>query len=72
MNLELVVRQGDQPGRIFPIAAGDRKTIGRAPECDIRLPDQGVSRKHCTVENLGEQLEVIDLRSANGSVVDAR
>ena len=53
MNIELVVRQGDQPGRIFPIADGDRKTIGRAPECDIRLPDQGVSRKHCTVENLG-------------------
>ena len=70
MNLELVVRQGDQPGRIFPIAAGDRKTIGRAPECDIRLPDQGVSRKHCTVENLGQKLEVVDLRSANGSFIN--
>ncbi len=70
MNLELVVRQGDQPGRIFPIAEGDRKTVGRAPECDIRLPDQGVSRKHCTVENLGQRLEVTDLQSANGSFIN--
>jgi len=70
MNLELVVRQGDQPGRIFLIADGDRKTVGRAPECDIRLPDQGVSRKHCTVENLGQRLEVIDLQSANGSFIN--
>lgn len=70
MDLELVVRQGDQPGRIFPVADGDRKTIGRAPECDIRLPDQGVSRKHCTVENRGQQLEVVDLRSANGSYIN--
>lgn len=70
MNFELVVQQGDQPGRVFAIAEGGRKTIGRAPDCDIRLPDQGVSRRHCTVENIGRRLEVVDLQSANGSYIN--
>lgn len=70
MDLELVIREGKQPGRVFRIAPGDRKTIGRAPDCDIRLPDQGVSRRHCTIESAGEQIEVIDLQSANGSYIN--
>jgi HD-GYP domain-containing protein (c-di-GMP phosphodiesterase class II) len=70
MVLELIVREGRQPGRVFSIPPGDRKTIGRAPDCDIRLPDEGVSRRHCTIENLGERIQVIDLESANGSYIN--
>ena len=70
MQLVLVVREGAHVGRVFPISQGDVKTIGRAPECDIRLPDQGVSRRHCTVENLGAVLRVVDLESANGSYIN--
>jgi putative nucleotidyltransferase with HDIG domain len=70
MDLVLVVRKGQQPGRVFGVADGAHKTIGRAPECDIRLPDQGVSRRHCTVENVGGRLEVVDLRSANGTYIN--
>ena len=70
IDIELVVREGQQPGRTFHIAPGDRMTIGRAPNCDIRLPDQGVSRRHCTIENLGSALQVIDLDSANGTYVN--
>ncbi len=69
-DLELVVRQGQHPGRVFDVPPGVRKTIGRAPECDIRLPDQGVSRRHATIENLGYILEVVDLESANGSYIN--
>jgi HD-GYP domain-containing protein (c-di-GMP phosphodiesterase class II) len=71
MDFVLVVREGAHVGRVFSILQGDRKTIGRAPECDIRLPDQGVSRRHCTVENLGARVEVLDLESANGSYVNS-
>jgi len=70
MIFELVVRQGEHHGRSFAIATGERKTVGRSPDCEIRLPDQGVSRRHCTVENLGRRLEVVDLNSANGSYVN--
>jgi putative nucleotidyltransferase with HDIG domain len=72
MQLVLVVREGAHVGRVFPISQGDVKTIGRAPECDIRLPDQGVSRRHCTVENLGAVLRVVDLESANGSYINGQ
>jgi HD-GYP domain-containing protein (c-di-GMP phosphodiesterase class II) len=70
MDLELVIREGEHPGRVFGIAEGERHTIGRAPDCDIRLPDQGVSRRHCTIENKGRSLEVVDLESANGSYIN--
>jgi HD-GYP domain-containing protein (c-di-GMP phosphodiesterase class II) len=72
MDLVLVVREGEQVGRVFTVSRGDRKTIGRAPECDIRLPDQGVSRRHCTIENVGAVLRVVDLESANGSFINGQ
>ncbi len=72
MHIELVVREGQHSGRVFSIAVGERKTVGRAPECHIRLPDQGVSRRHCTVENLGDGLQVVDLESANGSYINGQ
>ncbi len=70
MDYELVVKEGKQPGRTFLIAHGARRTIGRAPDCDIRLPDQGVSRRHCTLENDGDRLQVTDLESANGTYIN--
>jgi putative nucleotidyltransferase with HDIG domain len=72
MNLELVVRQGELPGHIFRLRQGEQKTLGRAPECDIYMPDQGVSRSHCTIENLGQKLEIVDLDSANGSCINGK
>lgn len=72
MDLWLIVREGAQTGRVFRIAEGDKKTVGRAPECDIRLQDQGVSRRHCTVENKGAVLRVVDLESANGSFINGQ
>jgi putative nucleotidyltransferase with HDIG domain len=70
MELVLVVREGQHVGRIFNLPSRTPHTIGRAPECDIRLPDQGVSRRHCTVENVGARIQVIDLESANGSYIN--
>jgi len=70
MDLELVVVEGEQPGHHFRLTRGDRRTLGRAPECDIRLPDQGVSRRHCTIEHAGKRLLIVDLESANGSYIN--
>jgi len=72
MDLVLVVREGAQVGRVFTVPKGERKTVGRAPECDIRLHDQGVSRRHCTIENAGAVLRVVDLESANGSFINGQ
>ncbi len=70
MDFELTVKEGKHPGRTFLIAKGARKTLGRAPDCDIRLPDQGVSRHHCTIDNTGDGLQVTDLQSANGTYIN--
>ena len=70
MDFELIVKEGKQPGRTFLIAHGASHTIGRAPDCDIRLPDQGVSRHHCSIQNIGDGLQVADLQSANGTYLN--
>ena len=71
MTFELIVRHGEYAGRSFPIAEGERKTIGLAPNCEISLPGiEGLPRYHCTVENRERQLQVTDLGSLNGTFID--
>jgi membrane-bound lytic murein transglycosylase D len=43
--------------------------IGRAPDCDIRIQDVHVSRKHVSVEFNGAQWCLRDLQSGNGVFV---
>jgi pSer/pThr/pTyr-binding forkhead associated (FHA) protein len=60
-------------GRVsrFPITK-KTVTIGRDPECDLRLDDPFVSRKHCQVVFRGDHFTVIDLGSLNKTVVKGR
>lgn len=70
MEFELTVREGAEAGRSFELRRGQQATVGRAPECDIRLDDQGVSRRHCHLEHRGRTVHVTDLDSANGTWID--
>jgi predicted component of type VI protein secretion system len=45
-------------------------TIGRAPENDIVIPHDSVSRKHCTVDLTRGVFTITDLGSSNGTFVD--
>jgi len=49
-----------------------RQTIGRAPDCEIRLPDDTVSRRHAQIWRRGRLLFVRDLDSRNGTFVDGK
>lgn len=69
MPLELVNRSD---GHVIALPEGARLTIGRAPQSEIHIQDQSVSRRHCTVEAAGSELVVTDLRSANGTFVNER
>jgi predicted component of type VI protein secretion system len=40
--------------------------IGRDPECDIQFDSRKISRRHCCVAQVGDQLVVRDLGSTNG------
>ncbi len=48
--------------------------LGRGSECDLRIDDPGVSRRHAEIRVHGHgpdaQLMVVDLGSTNGTVVD--
>lgn len=72
MDLELVVRGGALDGRVFTPAEGQTLTVGRSAGCDLRLDDEGVSRRHCAIERRGGELILRDLRSANGTFVNDR
>ena len=49
-----------------------RQTIGRAPDCEIRLPDDTVSRRHAQIWRRGRLVFVRDLDSLNGTFVDGK
>lgn len=44
--------------------------VGRGTEADLRINDPGVSRRHIEFTVNGDDLEVVDLGSTNGMLVD--
>jgi HD-GYP domain-containing protein (c-di-GMP phosphodiesterase class II) len=72
MDIELLVNDGPDAGRTFPIRTGETKTLGREPDCEIRLQQQGISGRHCTIENSGFAVTVTDLDSVGGTFVNGK
>jgi hypothetical protein len=59
--------------QVVPVLAAG-VMVGRGSDCDIRIDDPGVSRRHAEFRVLGEgasaDVVVVDLHSTNGTVVD--
>ena len=49
---------------------GAVKTVGRAPRADFILDVALVSRLHCRLTASDDQLDVVDLKSTNGTFVN--
>jgi DNA-binding NtrC family response regulator len=58
-------RHGEE---LLRVALTDRVEIGRAPECDVSLPDPALSRVQALVERRGEAFFLVD-RSGRGTRV---
>ncbi len=58
-------RHGEE---LLRIALGDRTAIGRAPDCDVSLPDPALSRVQAVVERRGEIFHLLD-RSGHGTAL---
>jgi diguanylate cyclase (GGDEF)-like protein len=65
----LVAYTGPALGRVFPLVPGET-LIGRAAGPGITLLDDEVSRQHARIHLTGEQIQVEDLGSTNGTRVN--
>ena len=54
----------------FRLTPGAIKTVGRAPRADFIVDAALVSRLHCRLTATDAHLEVLDLKSTNGTFVN--
>lgn len=54
----------------FRLTPGAVKTVGRTSRADFVLDVALVSRLHCRLTAAAEELEVVDLKSTNGTFVN--
>jgi pSer/pThr/pTyr-binding forkhead associated (FHA) protein len=69
MDLRLLVVQGKPEGKEILIRNA-KFLIGRNPECDIRPNSELISRQHCEITQVGEEVRLRDLGSSNGTIVN--
>jgi diguanylate cyclase (GGDEF)-like protein len=64
---------GEHAGRLFCLAERQELVIGRTEDCEVRISlDEMVSRRHARLELIGENWQVRDLDSLNGTRVNGR
>lgn len=62
---------GPSKGLSWPIGP-DRLVLGRAPNCDVFVPDSLASRHHCEIVTTGDDVFLTDLGSSNATLVNGR
>src|SRR6185437_16133615 len=67
VGLQVVVMSGSAKGTSRRV--GERLRIGKAPDNDLVLADDTVSRHHCELTRAPDGLRVRDLNSTNGTKV---
>lgn len=67
----LVIVAGERAGRRFELGAKP-VVIGRVAPADLVIDDSQISRKHCRVSLVLEEVYVSDLGSSNGTMVDGK
>jgi two-component system, cell cycle response regulator len=65
----LIVLAGHNVGEMYRIE-GAETVVGRASNAQVRLSDDGISRRHARVVQLGSDIVIEDLQSANGTYVN--
>src|SRR5712691_486311 len=62
----------DAEALTFRLRPGAVKTLGRAPRADFVVDAALVSRLHCRLTAGADTLEVVDLKSTNGTYVNGK
>lgn len=69
LQLSLLVENGKHRGKRLPVRENPL-LIGRGKDCDLRLGGGSVSRRHCLIRQQPDQVDIMDLGSRNGTVVN--
>ena len=72
MPARLTVYLPDQPARQFPLDPERSHLIGRGPDCDLRIEDSRLSRRHAEIAVSGGCWRFGDLGSKNGTTLAGR
>jgi predicted component of type VI protein secretion system len=71
MKVQLVVVRGKPEGKVIPLV-GQSFKIGRGETCHLRPNSEQVSREHAEFTINGETVQVRDLGSRNGTLVNGK
>jgi pSer/pThr/pTyr-binding forkhead associated (FHA) protein len=66
------ILQSSAPEATFRLRPGAVKTVGRAARADFIVDAALVSRLHCRITAGADTLEVVDLKSTNGTFVNGK
>lgn len=66
----LMVIQGAEPGRIYPLAENQVTSVGRSSRNSVRVVNPSVSRFHCEISYVNGRWELHDLNSKKGTLVN--
>lgn len=69
---KLVLMFKDTILNAFPLDEGKGLTIGRHPENDIVIQNVAVSGHHARIDRRGGQIQLIDLKSRNGTFLNGK
>jgi pSer/pThr/pTyr-binding forkhead associated (FHA) protein len=71
MNVNLVVVHGKPPGKALEFPCGEF-VFGRGSECHVRPNSSWVSRQHCLLRVTDHTVQLCDLASTNGTLVNGK
>jgi len=69
MPIRIIINTGGNKPRILRLDPGDT-LVGRHEDCRLRIPSGEVSRRHCVLRVKNDRLIVLDLDSANGTLLN--
>jgi hypothetical protein len=67
---ELKFVNGPWRGRAMKVATGSTLDFGRGEAVNVSIPDMRMSRRHFLIVDVGDELELVDLGSRNGTLVN--
>ena len=67
---KLVFRSGPYAGKSVSLPVGKTIVMGRNRDIDLPLPDLKLSRRHCQITFIDDQVTVKDLNSTNGTFLN--